>query len=314
MAKPRPSAMIIIDVDESIDNKEFRLEIDRCYAYLAPTYVRSHPCAEGAEPTNIMRFFVKLGTRSYMSSEVEGADELWNDSVERWIRNQLYKLDNQMKIYNRRRKDLGEERLMFDTLDIDLENGAVTVSMKLDTASGIDPDSIAQIDALRTAMNTGVLGGTVVRAVMPSPASYEEQRIAGEAALEEARRAAEEEAAAQAALAEAEARAAEEAAERSFMESPEMVAAANAEGPVDEANAAEEGEADAADGANGAEDAEDEPMLTIEEIYALDQADFAIDYSIWELHYEDGHSAVYSSATGEFLPQEESESAEVAEA
>ena len=59
--------------------------------------MRTHPACDG-EPQNIMRFLVKLGTRRYLRAEDEGADELWNDVMERWFYNELYKVSNNMLI------------------------------------------------------------------------------------------------------------------------------------------------------------------------------------------------------------------------
>ena len=106
MAQPRPSLTLILDLDERLDSEDVRLEIDRCYSYVGSTLVRTHPACDG-EPQNIMRFLVKLGTRRYLRAEDEGADELWNDVMERGFYNELYKVSNNMLIYNRRQREVG---------------------------------------------------------------------------------------------------------------------------------------------------------------------------------------------------------------
>ena len=178
MAQPRPSLTLILDLDERLDSEDVRLEIDRCYSYVGSTLVRTHPACDG-EPQNIMRFLVKLGTRRYLRAEDEGADELWNDVMERWFYNELYKVSNNMLIYNRRQREVGNPQLVFDWIDVELQNGQLHALLHCDNVSGIRPETSELLTQLRAAYNEGALGEDVVRAYLPAPASYEEQKAAG---------------------------------------------------------------------------------------------------------------------------------------
>ena len=178
MAQPRPSLTLILDLDERLDSEDVRLEIDRCYSYVGSTLVRTHPACDG-EPQNIMRFLVKLGTRRYLRAEDEGADELWNDVMERWFYNELYKVSNNMLIYNRRQREVGNPQLVFDWIDVELQNGQLHALLHCDNVSGIRPETSELLTQLRAAYNEGALGEDVVRAYLPAPASYEERRPPG---------------------------------------------------------------------------------------------------------------------------------------
>ena len=156
-----------------------------------------------------MRFLVKLGTRRYLRAEDEGADELWNDVMERWFYNELYKVSNNMLIYNRRQREVGNPQLAFDWIDVELQNGQLHALLHCDNVSGIRPETSELLTQLRAAYNEGALGEDVVRAYLPAPASYEEQKAAGLAAKAER----DAQKAAELAAAEEEARAAAAAAE-----------------------------------------------------------------------------------------------------
>ena len=165
MAQPRPSLTLILDLDERLDSEDVRLEIDRCYSYVGSTLVRTHPACDG-EPQNIMRFLVKLGTRRYLRAEDEGADELWNDVMERWFYNELYKVSNNMLIYNRRQREVGNPQLVFDWIDVELQNGQLHALLHCDNVSGIRPETSELLTQLRAAYNEGALGEDVVRAYL----------------------------------------------------------------------------------------------------------------------------------------------------
>ena len=162
MAQPRPSLTLILDLDERLDSEDVRLEIDRCYSYVGSTLVRTHPACDG-EPQNIMRFLVKLGTRRYLRAEDEGADELWNDVMERWFYNELYKVSNNMLIYNRRQREVGNPQLVFDWIDVELQNGQLHALLHCDNVSGIRPETSELLTQLRAAYNEGALGEDVVQ-------------------------------------------------------------------------------------------------------------------------------------------------------
>lgn len=269
MAQPRPSLTLILDIDERLDSEDVRLEIDRCYSYVGSTLVRTHVAGDG-EPENVMRFLVKLGTRQYLNADDEGADELWHDVMERWFYNELYKVSNNMLIYNRRQREVGNPDLVFDWIDVELQNGKLHALLHCDNVGSIQAETSELLTALRTAYNDRALGENVARVYLPTPESYEEQKKAGLSARAErkaqeaaAREAAEEEA-------RAAARAAEEEADEAFLESPQLT---SEEMPEEEAAAAPEP-------------------------FALDEPDFVPDYRMWLVEYVDGSTRTFDSHAG----------------
>ena len=182
MAQPRPSLTLILDLDERLDSEDVRLEIDRCYSYVGSTLVRTHPACDG-EPQNIMRFLVKLGTRRYLRAEDEGADELWNDVMERWFYNELYKVSNNMLIYNRRQREVGNPQLVFDWIDVELQNGQLHALLHCDNVSGIRPETSELLTQLRASVQRR-RSGRRRRARLPARARFirgkEGRRAGGE--------------------------------------------------------------------------------------------------------------------------------------
>lgn len=303
MAKPHPSMALLLDLDERLVDNDLRLEIDRCYSYLGTPVVRTHPAGEGA-PENTIRMMVRVGAREYLDSTVEGADALWNDSIEHWLLNQVHAVENQMKIFNRRQREEGRDELFFTWLEVELAGGRLTVRLRLDSSCGIDPADSVWVTRVRAALNEGALGQNVVAVQLPSDASFEQQYVAGMAALAarkvaegEAARAAEEAAAAEAAEAEA-------AAEAAFMASPALVAEAEeaakeAEEATDivvqariarDLEAAERGELEKTPEQIVAERIAEEAHLgeDIQKKYALPEADFPIAFDQWTVIYADG--------------------------
>ncbi len=277
MAQPRPSLTMILDIDERIDSKELRLEVNRCYAYIGTALVRTHPApSEDAPIENTLRMLVKLGTRHYIDSADEGADELWNEVMVRWFSNQFHKVGNQTLIFNKRQREIGNAEIPFTWFEIDLENGKLPVKMHCNDVSSIDEEASVVLTQVRDAYNAGKLGDKAsVKAIsMPTEESWAAQVTAGaEAAAiraeEEARAAAEAAAAEEAAH-----KAAEEAAEQAFLESPELMAEEAAEGqPEVEGGGLEE------------------PEL----IFELDEPTFGVVYDAWTVEYTDGTSKVYEA-------------------
>ncbi len=278
MAQPRPSCTLILDIDERLYSEEVKLEVGRCYAYVCTTLVRTHPASEG-DPVNTARILAKLGTRKYVHSADEGADELWGDVMERWLRNEFHKIGNNLVIYNRRQREIGGVELNFDWLEVELENGALTLAWRLDSTSFIDPERSALASQVRALLNDGTLGEGVVRVQMPSDASYAQQ-VAQAAEEKAAREAAEaEEAARKAEEARLAAEKAEQEAEAAFLESPGLVAEEEHES---------EGET------------YEEMRAEIEEKFAMPEADFALDYTAWTVVYADGAQRDFDSAVGTF--------------
>lgn len=279
MAQPRPSLTLLLDIDERLATKQTREEVGRCYDYVGSAVVRAHPAPEQGPAHNIARFMVKLGNRKYLRSADEGADELWDDVIERWLYNQFYTVGNNMQIYNRRQREIGNDELYFDYLDVDLENGGLTVRVRLDSNSTLPPDLAQSITAMRSAFNAGNLGEKVTRVWMPSEASYNAQVV--KAAADKARREVDE---ARAAEEEAQRRAEEEAARAAVANDPEnnfTEAADLVDDPVSDELEAHRAE--------------------LEAKFALPQADFAIDYSIWGIESADGSNREFDSVQGAFV-------------
>lgn len=279
MAKPRPSLTLIVDLDERLATEEVRLEVNRCYSYMGSTLVRTHAAGE-CEPENVIRFLVKLGTRDYLHAGTEGADELWNDVMERWFYNELHKVSNNMRIYNRRQREIGNPELTFDWIDIELQNGELHALLHCDNVSGIDADTSKLLTQLRAAYNSEALGEAPARVLLPTPESYAQQLEAGLQAR--AQRLEQEAAAREAAAAEAReaAEAAEALAEEAFLESPELL------------------DAKGGDIAAAASDPEE---AVKESPFALDEADFEVDYRLWLVEYADGTTRTFDSETGKLV-------------
>ncbi len=312
MAKPHPSMALLLDLDERLVDNDLRLEIDRCYSYLGTPVVRTHPAGEGA-PENTIRMMVRVGAREYLDSTAEGADALWSDSIEHWLLNQVHAVENQMKIFNRRQREEGRDELTFTWLEVELAGGRLTVRLRLDSSCGIDPADSVWVTRVRAALNEGALGEGVVAVQLPSDASFEQQYVAGMAALA-ARKVAEEEARAAEEAAAAEAAEAEAAAEAAFMASPALVAEAEeaakeAEEAADivvqariarDLEAAERGELEKTPEQIVAERIAEEAHLgeDIQKKYALPEADFPIAFDQWTVIYADGTTRDFDAIRG----------------
>lgn len=277
MAQVRPSLVLIMDIDESLATQKTREEVGRCYNHVGTALIRTHQTPRDAPVSNTMRMLVKLGTRRYLYSADEGADELWESVMEKWLYNEFYNVANSVKIYNRRQREIENVEIDFDWLKVELQNGDLSVSLYLDSNSDLPASCAKLLTQLRNALNADTLGKNVASVMMPSAQAYDVQKTAGlsakKAREEQARREAEaaaDRAAAQAAQAEA-------AAEENFLESPELLPESDV---VAEAKAYR-----------------DELMGK----YTFDDPDFAIDYRIWTITYSDGNTRQYDSERGLFL-------------
>lgn len=224
MAQPRPSLTLILDIDERLDNEDLRLEVNRSYTHVAPTLVRTHTPATEEEPiVNTVRLLVKMGSHTYLHSTDEEADDLWDSVIAPWLHNEFRKVTNNMKIFNRRQREIGNDELDFHWMEVDLQNGALKVLLHLDSVSDIDPNRSVLLTELRSLLNDGTLGEGVERVFMPAPTAYEVQKEVGLVAKEQ--RDADAAAARDAREAEEQAarRREEERAEDEFLESPSLV-------------------------------------------------------------------------------------------
>lgn len=278
MAEPRPSLTLVLNVDESVATKDMRLEVDRSFGYVGSTVLRAHAPEDGKPYVNTIDFLVRLGNRRYLRSSDAGADQLWDDVIERWLYNQFYTVGNQIEIFNRRQREIGNPELDFTYMNVNLENGALTVRTRLDSNGTVPPELSRTITRLRAAYNEGAFGDGVVAVAMPSEASFAAQAAS----------AAEEKAAREAAEAERAAAEAAQEAERAAAEA--AVAAEPANNFTEAADLVEE------------EDDEMERMRAqVEEKFALPEADFAIDYTQWTVVYADSSTRDFDSAQGAFV-------------
>lgn len=281
MAQPRPSLLLVLDIDARLDSEDLRLEINRSYSYVGSTYVRTHE-SRAAEPSNTARMSVNLGTKRYLALDDESSNELWNDCMERWFYNAFHRIGNNMKIFNRRQRDIGESELIFDQLDIDLENGAVHAIMRLDSTSGIDPSANTYLTSLRQVLGEGTLGEGVVNVLMPSPSSFIRQQEAGAASKAEREHEEAERREAERTATIAQREAAEMLADEAFLESPALLARST-------------------DDCAQPKTVTEMSGVDNEAAFALPEPDFAIDYSVWAIEYVDGSVREFDSTTGCFL-------------
>jgi hypothetical protein len=191
-------------------------------------------------------------------------------------------------------------------LETNLENGKLVCRMHLDSTCVIPEAESAWLGRVREAYNEGVLGDGIACVTLPSPASYDAQYVEGMAAkaARDAERAAAEEA--ERAAIEAERAAAEDVAEAGFMESPELLSEAKLADAAEAAShdvvmkAQVEEVLEKPDNEKTAEEivadriAEEAHLHELmEKKYAVPEADFALDYSVWEITYADGTTKTY---------------------
>lgn len=272
MALPRPSLTLILDIDKRIDSEDLRLEIGRCYTYVGTALVRTHEPVGESEAENTMRMLVKLGTHRYLSREEE-SEALYNEVIERWLYNQFHTVVNNMQIFNRRQREIGNDPLVFDWLELELENGALAVRFRLDSASGLPASTNQVVTRMRAALADGRLGENVRRITAPSDGSFEKQREEGLAKKVERERLAQIEAEERKAAEEAKRIEEERQAEEGFLESPEL---------------------------SGSQSSFDETTgVDLEEYFAVDEPDFEIAYDVWTVEYQDGTCASFDASAWE---------------
>lgn len=175
MSLLRPSLTLVLDIDERLASPETILEIKRCYPYVGTPVIRTHtPASQEAPFSNKARMMVGLGTRRYLHSTDEGADDLWNDVVERWIGNMLYKVSSTMRSFNTRQRKIGLPELAFERIDVELQGGELVASLHPDPQSFIDFDANALVSHMRALFNNGTLKNAV-RVEIPSEESWQAQ-------------------------------------------------------------------------------------------------------------------------------------------
>ena len=279
MALLRPSLTLVLDLDERVAGKQTVLEINRSYAHIGTPVVRTHaPESEDAPARNTARLLVNMGTYKYLDPAAEGADERWNDIVLPWIGNILHKVGNNMKVFNDRQRKIGLPEVNFDTLDVELQGGALVVALRPEPNGYLDPDTKAIADAARALVADGTFADAV-RVEAPTAQSYADQRAAAWALWE--------------------------------VEHPEepIEDAAVEEKPVEpepektrEQLLAEDIEAKSYENtAVPPTDAPDLPRPARQEGDEPDPFTFPVDYQLWTVTSTDGTTRVYDSAAGAFV-------------
>lgn len=281
MAMIRPSGTLVLDLDERIATTDTTLEIKRDYSHIGTPIIRTHAPEseeEDAPQHNTMRLLVKLGTRSYLYSKDEGADELWDEVVQPWIKNMLRKVGNNMKVFNDRQRKIGNPELVFERMTIEMQGGAFVVALHPDPECLVDPELAAQVGLARQLLNDETFAGCV-RVDMPPEDDYETQRAqAWEPWIAEHPEPEPEE------------------------EEPEEVAEPEPE-KTREQLLAEDIEAKSYE--NTAVPPTDSDMLPpIErepEPEEPERFNFSVDYHLWKISYEDGSSKLFDSQSRSFL-------------
>lgn len=166
VAMIRPTLLLKMSVDESVYTEDVAAEIKRSFSYVSPALIEHHATGEhGVE--SIIRFIVKM-RQPYWSSAEEGADELWNTVMKKWLTNMFAKVSTTASSSNALRREKGEPTLVYSWMDVEFAD-AVTVSLRLGSDSSIPDDAVESIDAVRTYANEAAFGqGEVVRVRIPS--------------------------------------------------------------------------------------------------------------------------------------------------
>lgn len=270
--KPYPSNIILFNIDDRILTNDIKLALKRSWTHIGEILVRSHEGDESASPRNIIHVKVKYGTRTYLSDTEEHASENWFERMEQHLLSTMRKISSNIIAFNRRQKKYGEDELVFDTLEFDLEAGALTLEYKLDSNGCLPPTCAYIATDIRRQLNEARLGEPA-RIRIPSKQSYLNQAAAhAEAAAARALETAANEAE----------QATHEEDELLFVEVPELV---------------EELEQDELTQTQKASPFEVAP-LTEEEWeaeYGYADAEFEIDYRVCEALYADGSSREFDT-------------------
>lgn len=284
--KPYPSNIIMFYLDDRIYNDDIKLALKRSWTHIGEILVRSYEGAADSSPKNFIQVVVKYGNRAYLRDTNDEAQAHWTERIEQHLLSTIRKISNNVIAFNRRQRKHAEPEIAFDSLVFELESGALSLEYKLDS-NGYLPPACAHIATdIREALNAGILGEPT-RILIPSPASYQQQ----ERAAAEAKAASEAVAASDTAGAEGEQATTavdnDETGEL-FIEAPELVA----EIEQQEALKAKE----------------DSPFeiapLTEEEWqaeYGVAEADFVLDYRVWEVVSSEGTSCDFDSELKRFV-------------
>ena len=292
--KPYPSNLIVFDMCSEEFDEELKLDIVRSWTHIGEVLVRTHNTPEGQRPCNVIHIKVKYGCRPYLKVDGGESDANWAERMEQHILSTMRKVSSNLIAHNRRRRRENLPQIAFRSMEFELERGALTLEFLLDSNGAVPTECAHMASDIRAALAAGKLG-QAVRVVAPSPNAYANQveaaRIEREAReAQEQAKAAEQQAQEDQARREAEA----EAQER-FMESPELVEA-------------EEKREEAAKEEQEGEDDRVSPLevapLSREEwdaLYGVRDADFKVDYRIWQVVDARGGTREFDSLARAFV-------------
>ncbi len=283
MAIIRPNMILILDIDEQFATKETKDEIKRNYTHIGSPIIRSHEHED--EPQNNATIIVDFGTRDYLHSDVENADQLWDEVVEHWIGNMLHKVGNNMKVFNDRQRKIKLPELIFSRMDIVLGDEELTIGLHTDPLSFIEERLNTQVGTVRKLYNDGTFKDAV-RVNIPSTASYAEQRDAAW-----------------------ETWSAEHPQEEQPVEEPVAEEKHNLGVIPDYDDEAYEAWLEADKAAKSYENTAVPPTDSDalprperpEEPEEPEQFDFDVDYTMWQVFFKNGQERIYDSSTGSFV-------------
>ncbi len=95
--------------------------------------------------------------------------------MEQWFYNQFHTIFEQHAHLQPTPARRGQPGLPFERLDVELENGVLTVRLALDSTCRIPPERADVLNAVRAAFNAGTLGEGVVAVNAPGEASLAQQ-------------------------------------------------------------------------------------------------------------------------------------------
>ena len=276
MALIRPSMTLVFNLDDRVWSEETELELKRCFSYVSAPLVRHHAAeSDEEEASNAARALVTFGTRKYLHSADEGADELWDEVVEQWIGNILHKVGSTMKAFNRRQRKIDMPEIVFDKFDIELQNGEFTVSLHPDLLGYVPAELNAAFTMARSLLNDGTFAGAD-RVRIPADDSFAKQQDAAWQTWQEEHPEPEEP--------EQEAEGAEQVPETDYFS--EEWLEYDRERKSYEKTAVAPTDSD-----------ELPPIEREEEVEPPEPFSFEVDYTVWAVHFADGTWRRYDSST-----------------
>lgn len=173
----RPSLTLVLDLDETLATEETIQEIKRSYSHIGTPVIRTHKSEGEDEPYNKAQALLKLGTKQYLKHSDEGADELWDEVMEQWIGNAFHRIGNNMKVFNDRQREINLPQVFFESFDLVLQGGALTIAVHPSPEGLMDPALKNAITQARDLYNDSLLGEEAITLInLPAQTSYDEQK------------------------------------------------------------------------------------------------------------------------------------------